>query len=198
MQSTGIIEKRADYVVVQNTENDHVEQVPYDNDMESSENVGINYLRVKNIERFHDQQTRNTSERTRWNVVDYHKLLSETKGDPFKDIPQESYISLPDLVEIHKQSIGSGNFAKKITERLFPELYGPDGQRIHYSYFGGGPKHKHALDPARKGYIKRYVTYFHPELKNIELWKLNAITKINESLRRPVVKAKSKVQEDSN
>lgn len=192
LQSTGTVNQRVDFVVVKNTENDQTEQVLFE--AVNSRIPKPLHSPFKNYNQFSDPH--NSSEegersRTAWNVVDYDKY-NNMVDDPFKDIPLEYRIPLSELLEIHKSSIGSGNFARKVTEKLFPELYGPDAQRLNYSYFGGGRLNKIELDQIRKAYLKRYVTFFHPELNNYDLWKLNAITKINESLRRPIIHAKYK------
>lgn len=104
--------------------------------------------------------------------------------DPFADIPNQSYLPLKQLKEIHRKSLGPGNFAKRVCVKLFPELFTPEKLHLNYSYFGGGNLKKKELDQIRKIYLKRYVVYFHPELEDDVLWKAKAVTKINETLRR--------------
>ena len=105
--------------------------------------------------------------------------------DPFSDIPEPYRLTVCYLKHINEASLGPGNFTKRICERLFSELYGPDNLRLQYSYHGGGKLSKKRLDPERVVYLIRYATYFYPELRDELRWK-DAIAKINESLRRPV------------
>ncbi|KAK3107585.1 hypothetical protein FSP39_017794 [Pinctada imbricata] len=46
-------------------------------------------------------------------------------------------------------SLNPGNFAVKIVERLFPELFGEDNLRFQFSYNGGGIRDKKSLDGVR-------------------------------------------------
>ena len=121
-------------------------------------------------------------------IMNYEEIRRSNVNDPFSDIPIAYYLSLSQLIEIHKVSLGPGNFAKNISEKLYPELFGPDHLRTGFSYFGGGRLDKKELDPIRKFYLKQYVLFFHPELNSDHLWKETAISKINENLRRPVDK----------
>jgi hypothetical protein len=52
----------------------------------------------------------------------------------------------------------------QLVNRLFPELFAPDHLRTTYSYHGQGKINKSKLDPIRKGYVQRYVLYFHPKI----------------------------------
>lgn len=146
----------------------------------------FDYTVAQNLEQLHptsiDSKTDNTKSVVCFN---YDEILLKGRDDPFSDIPREHYISLTTLIDLHKQSLGPGNFAKNVSEKLFPELFGPDLLRIYYSYNGGGRCDKKELDPFRKAYLKKYVTFFHPELESTHLWKESAVSKINENLRRP-------------
>lgn len=79
-----------------------------------------------------------------------------------------------------------GNFAVKLVERLYPELFGPDHLRLMYSYKGNGKHAKKELDPVRKAIVKRYVCHFNPEMNSEGPYQKLVIDAINERLRRPV------------
>ena len=110
------------------------------------------------------------------------------------NVPPEYEIDLMSLRQINTDSKGPGNFAKKLVEKLFPELFGPDNLRNSFSYNGGGPKKKLALDPVRKMVIHRYVLYFYPELSREVSYQNVVINTINEGLRRPDPAARKKPQ----
>ena len=91
-----------------------------------------------------------------------------------------------ELIKVDKAAFNAGNFSCKLVNRLFPELFGPDHLRTRYSYHGQGKVNKSELDPIRKGYIQRYVLYFHPDVKDPKFYQNIVVVKINEMLRRPV------------
>ena len=110
-----------------------------------------------------------------------------TDSNPFCDIPEPDHISLEELIKVDKAAFNAGNFSCKLVNRLFPELFGPDHLRTRYSYHGQGKVNKSELDPIRKGYIQRYVLYFHPDVKDPKFYQNIVVVKINEMLRRPVM-----------
>ncbi|KAK3093361.1 hypothetical protein FSP39_014551 [Pinctada imbricata] len=91
-------------------------------------------------------------------------------------------------------SLNPGNFAVKIVERLFPELFGEDNLRFQFSYNGGGISDKKSLDGVRLGYIRKYVCHHYPEVKETKAWKMMVVTHINERLRRPNEKKKDRLR----
>ncbi|XP_033758185.1 BEN domain-containing protein 3-like [Pecten maximus] len=109
---------------------------------------------------------------------------TSVSDDEFLDIPVQWRFSLIELKQINLHSTGPGNFAKNICIKLYPELFGPDNLRYQYSFFGGGPLQKKELDHVRKSYLARYVLYFHPDVKDADMWKSKVVPKINEYLRR--------------
>ena len=109
-----------------------------------------------------------------------------TDSNPFCDIPELYHISLEELNKVDKAAFNAGNFSCKLVNRLFPELFGPDHLRTRYSYHGQRKINKSELDPIRKGYIQRYVLYFHPDVKDPKFYQNIVVVKINEMLRRPV------------
>jgi hypothetical protein len=54
-------------------------------------------------------------------------------SNPFCDIPEPYHISLDELTKLDKAAFNAGNFACKLVNRLFPELFGPDHLRTTYS-----------------------------------------------------------------
>lgn len=109
-----------------------------------------------------------------------------TDSNPFCDTPEPYHISLEELIKVDKAAFNAGNFGCKLVNRLFPELFGPDHLRTRYSYHGQGKVDKSELDPIHKGYIQRYVLYFHPDVKDPKCYQNIVVGKINEMLRRPV------------
>ena len=109
-----------------------------------------------------------------------------TDSNPFCDIPEPYHISLEELIKVDKAAFNVDNFSCKLVNRLFPELFGPDHLRTRYSYHGQGKINKSELDPIRKGYIQRYVLYFHPDVKDPKFYQNIVVAKINEMQRRPV------------
>jgi hypothetical protein len=106
-----------------------------------------------------------------------------TDSNPFCDIPEPYHISLEELIKV---AFNVDNFSCKLVNRLFPELFAPDHLRTRYSYHGQGKINKSELDPIRKGYIQRYVLYFHPDVKDPKFYQNIVVAKINEMQRRPV------------
>ena len=103
-------------------------------------------------------------------------------------VPSHYHIAEETLRGINARSFGPGNFAKRLTERMFPELFGIENLRTQYSYFGGGCHKKKELDPARKEVLRLYVCHFYPEVRSTDAWKDIVVPKINEGLRRPAEK----------
>ncbi|KAJ8317119.1 hypothetical protein KUTeg_005023 [Tegillarca granosa] len=108
----------------------------------------------------------------------------------FANIPAPYRLDPSVVNRIKTQSSGPGNFAKNLTEKLFPELFDENLRRLNYSFFGGGIRNKTELDPQRKTFLQQYVLHFFPEVKPPEVWKDRVVPKINEALRRPVEKKK--------
>jgi len=94
-----------------------------------------------------------------------------TDSNPFCDIPEPYHISLDELTKLDKAAFNAGNFACKLVNWLFPELFGPDHLRTTYSYHGQGKINKSELDPIRKGYVQQYVLYFHPDVKDPKFYQ---------------------------
>ena len=112
---------------------------------------------------------------------------SSTADDAFCDIPSQFRIPFEELNQLKVHSYSTGHFAGKLVKRLFPELFGPDHQRLRFSY--NGIKYgKQELDRTRKGYLQRYILFFFPNLNEYKPYKMNVIDPINEVLRRPVKK----------
>ncbi|KAL3858052.1 hypothetical protein ACJMK2_012668 [Sinanodonta woodiana] len=133
-------------------------------------------------------------------VSDYKSIKSQPFGpcleDPFHDVPLEYKMSMRFLEKLKSQSSGPGNFAVKISERLYPELFTAENLRLKYSYFGGGVLNKQELDPQRKEILQRYVLSFYPEYQNPDLWKSQIVAKVNENLRRPVQRKRVKIPDN--
>ena len=87
-----------------------------------------------------------------------------------------------------------GNFACRIVENLFPELFGPDNLRYSYSYNDSYFYRKKALDPSRLRILKRYLLYFYPELKDSAVYQRTVIDSVNERLRRPVAESRRRAK----
>jgi len=96
------------------------------------------------------------------------------------------HIPYDDLRILFQVSRGAGNFAKKLVERLFPELFGPEQLRFNYSYYGRHGTNKLELDPARRKVIQSYVMQFYPQMTSHHNYQREVVNKINEGLRRPV------------
>lgn len=77
---------------------------------------------------------------------------------------------------------------------MFPELYGPTKLRINYNWYGGGQKKKYELEASRTQVVKRYVTFFHLEIGDSDVWRDRVVPKLNKSLRR--MKKKRPLQEN--
>ena len=91
-----------------------------------------------------------------------------------------AHMTLYELTRLDKAAFNASNFACKLVNRLFPELFGPDHLRTTYSYHGQGKIIKSELDPIRKGYVQRYVLYFHPDVKDPKFYQNMVVSKINE------------------
>jgi hypothetical protein len=90
------------------------------------------------------------------------------------------------LDALHRSSFNAGHFACKLTQRLFPELFGVDNLRLQFNWHGGGNKDKKELDPRRKALIRTYVARQYPEVRSETAWRDSVIAKVNECLRRRV------------
>ncbi|KAH3891479.1 hypothetical protein DPMN_015581 [Dreissena polymorpha] len=86
---------------------------------------------------------------------------------------------------IRQASHGPGNFAARLTKRLYPELFTAANVRLHYNYHGGGRDKKQALSPRRKVAIRTYVIRHFPSMSDEQNWGHEGIVKMNELLRRP-------------
>ncbi|XP_060570938.1 uncharacterized protein LOC132729236 [Ruditapes philippinarum] len=105
-------------------------------------------------------------------------------GEMTEGLPEELIINEEELRQVHRDSNNAGHFAALLVKKLFPELYGPTNLRLNYNWYGGGQKKKYELDASRKEVIKRYVTFFHPEVCDSDVWRDRVVPKVNESLRR--------------
>ncbi|XP_056002875.1 uncharacterized protein LOC125662248 [Ostrea edulis] len=111
-------------------------------------------------------------------------------------VPQEFQIDLETLNHLKAASNNPGHLACLLVKKLFPELF-LSGRKSEYNWFGGGVKGKKELENRRKNAIKKYVTFFHPEVKEPMVWRERVVTRINECLRRPKkVRAQQKVVND--
>jgi hypothetical protein len=106
----------------------------------------------------------------------------QSTGD--MDVPAEYAIEPMVLKELYTDSLSAGNFAARLTQRLFPELFGAANLKFQYSWHGGGNKKKSELCPIRKNIIRKYVTYYFPEVTGDTAWKDSVVAKVNELLRR--------------
>lgn len=114
--------------------------------------------------------------------------------DFYNDLPEPYRYDVKTLLDLKMNSVSPGNFAKRLCMRIWPELYGPDNLRLKYSYYGGGPLGKIAMDDRRKCYLRKYVIQFFPHCAVDGVWKGTIVSKINESLRRPVKNLEAKCQ----
>ena len=103
-------------------------------------------------------------------------------------------IPMETLRQLVTSTSSRGNFACRVVERLFPELFGPDNLRYGYSYNGSYSYRKKALDPTRLKTVKKYLLYFYPELKDAMLYQKTVIDSINERLRRPDADARRRAR----
>ena len=105
----------------------------------------------------------------------------------FQQIPAQHRISDSTLVAEFNSSSGPGNFAKHLTEKLFPEFFTEECLHRFYSCNANGDKknNKNQLDPSCIQPLKEYVRHFFPEVTQPQAWKLMVIPKINDALRRP-------------
>lgn len=118
-----------------------------------------------------------------------HSVVSESEIDE-----PTLLISDEELRAIRAVSANPGNFAAKLVQRIFPELFTDANIRGHFNYNGGGHNRKQALSPTRKAVVKRCVIRFFPEVRNDEDYKAHCVIKINEILRRPVRPLRQDVQ----
>ena len=104
--------------------------------------------------------------------------------DDFQDIPVPHRLSVEELYKIKSHANSFKIFASQLTRRLLPEPFGPDNLRFKYSY-NGFRNEKAELDRERKCYLQRYIIYFHPEMRNTNVYQKTVINAVNECLRRP-------------
>jgi hypothetical protein len=119
---------------------------------------------------------------TKQSNVEQHIPLQDTTSD--RNIPEQFEIRDDTLREIKSQSLGPGNFAAKLTKKLFPELFCSENLRMLYSWVGGGVLNKKELCATRKEVIKHYVVKFFPEFSDEGAFRERIVPKINELLRR--------------
>ena len=86
---------------------------------------------------------------------------------------------------IKHHSHNPGHLGVLLTQRSFPELFGPDCLRREYSYFGAGKLNKTPMNAEKKTYLQRYLIYLYPELQEDRKWKDTVVCRVNEVLRRP-------------
>jgi len=103
-------------------------------------------------------------------------------------------VSDEELRAIRAVSANPGNFADKLVQRIFPELFTDANIRGHFNYNGGGHNRKQALSPTRKAVVKRCVIRFFPEVRNDEDYEAHCVIKIYEILCRPVRPLRQDVQ----
>ena len=115
--------------------------------------------------------------------------------DLYDGIPPAYHIPLETLRFYESSKSSRGNFAAKLVEVLFPELFGPDNLSRNYSYNGGKRYNKIELDPVRKMAIKRYITFFYPDLKRPDSYQKAIIDHINERLRRKDTETRREYEE---
>lgn len=100
-------------------------------------------------------------------------------------VPQSEYLSDELVRSMFLESKGSGHFACKLVEVLFPELFGPENLRFKYKW--NSTHGKLELESSKKEVVKRYLAFFFPETQNTTAWPMLA-GRINERLRRPAAK----------
>ena len=112
-----------------------------------------------------------------------------------ENVPPEHQIPQDTLNLLYRGSTSVGNFAKKLTERLFPELFGADNWRIRYSYSGGNHcgQTKVELDHVRKAVLRQYILHVRPEYQVPSMWN-DVVNAINEGLRRPIERTRKTAQ----
>ncbi|XP_033763450.1 BEN domain-containing protein 3-like [Pecten maximus] len=113
---------------------------------------------------------------------------AEISEDEIPIVPADLTIDEEILHGMRCQANSAGNFGKLLCERMFSELFGPGNLRLAYSWNGGGMHQKQELDARRKDVLRKYVQQFYPEVRKHEHFRAAVVTKINEGLRRPVVK----------
>ncbi|XP_045164099.2 uncharacterized protein LOC123528448 [Mercenaria mercenaria] len=99
-------------------------------------------------------------------------------------IPDHYTIDEGVLQQMVADSHCPGNFAGKLVLRFFPELFGIGNLRFQYNWYDGGKLQKSELCPVRKCAIRKYVTYYYPDVSSEIVWKERVVPKINELLRR--------------
>ena len=107
-------------------------------------------------------------------------------------IPEHQRLSHSQLERTYHSTKGPGNFAQHLVRLLYPELFTFDNHRLNYSVNGGGRLDKHKLSPTRLNHIQQYVCLYYPEMQIKNAFKAAVYPKINECLRRPADKPKSK------
>ncbi|KAK3101346.1 hypothetical protein FSP39_002872 [Pinctada imbricata] len=105
------------------------------------------------------------------------------------EIPEKYRTDMETLKDIERNAKQNpGNFALKLTQRFFPELFGPDCLRKKFNWYGS--LNKKRLDPVRCNVIRHYVSIFYPEINDENIFKRTVVLGVNEGLRRYKVKVK--------
>jgi hypothetical protein len=68
------------------------------------------------------------------------------------------------VMTLFLESKGSGHFACKLVEVIFPELFGPENLRLRYKWNGSHGKKE--LETSKKEIVKRYLNFFFPEISD--------------------------------
>ena len=110
-------------------------------------------------------------------------------ADIKEGIPDDSQLDLEILHVMNSSSNNPGHFACLLVKKFFPELF-LSGRNREYNWFGGGVKGRRELESRsrRKHIIERYVTYFHPEVRDPLVWRDRVVSQI---IERPLKKKNS-------
>lgn len=101
-------------------------------------------------------------------------------------IMSSQQISQDRLWTLENSAHSQGNFAVKLIEELYPELFSQENLRLNFSYNRRSKLSKKELDPVTKAVVKCYVLYFYPELKRESVYQKQIIDSIIERLIRPL------------
>lgn len=108
-------------------------------------------------------------------------------ADINEGIPDDSQLDLETLRVMNTSSNNPGHLACLFVKKFFPELF-LSGRNSEYNWFWGGVKVKRELECRRKHIIERYVTYFHPEVRDPLMWRDRVV---NQFIERPLKKKNS-------
>ena len=141
---------------------------------------------VSNIRRRIDKDEADTAEEL--NVPDFESIIEDSEEN-YNNIPIAYRLSISELKSMANTSCSPGNFGKKLTERMFPELFGPGKERMKFNW--NGTRGKKELNLVKKAVIRKYIQSIFPECRGKESFA-KVVDAINEGLRRPEEKKRDK------